>query len=60
MLKTINIKISEINHLGDSQTDPNLNEELELESHFQESPPRVQYRRPLHKGKLELYLAPPQ
>lgn len=45
MLKTINIKISELDHFGSSRHVP---AGFELESQFQESPPRVHYRRPLH------------
>lgn len=51
MLKTVNIKIQEINHLNPiSQI--SQSEEYELESHFQESPPRINYKRKLHKDKL--------
>ena len=58
MLKTINIKIQEINHLNQISR-ISQSEEYELESHFQESPPRINYKRKLHKDKLELILVPP-
>lgn len=58
MLKTVNIKIEEINHLN-PLSQVSQDEEFEMDSHFQESPPRVQYKRKLHRDKLEIILAPP-
>ena len=55
MLKTINIKIHEMSRLT---SQPSENEDNWPESRYLESPPRVAYRRTLHKSKPELIAAP--
>jgi len=55
MLKTINIKINEMSRLT---SQPSENEDSWPESRYYESPPRVDYRRTLHKTKHELIIAP--
>jgi hypothetical protein len=60
MLKTINVKISNISKVELPSSVRHLESHLAEESHYFESPPKVAHARLLHRDKRELMVAPPQ
>lgn len=60
MLKTINIKISDISKLDLPSSVRHLESQQGEESRFVDSPPKVAHTRLLHRERLELLVAPPQ